>query len=420
VVGNVLTGSLGETAVAGTINPNTSRATVSGNTITIDGKTVTVSSLPALIKDDAGTIFQVKADGTVTKVATYDTALATAQDPDMKDGSVIFTANKDASYAFDAWQSKFNGVIQLEREYELIGAGYRVPAKLILPGEVDAVDANLQNSSYNTSHIKFANGQGAVFNHTVKNGKFTIKLAGGPAGDGQHIYAWYVNGNDKKVIGKLLLASYAPQQKQVVVIPVKKSTYSASDYAEGLNKAYAKLGINYTVTLDNSFINNRTWDLDGNGKVQYSGSKLLSTDYKGEEAAMIQAYADFKGGVDKLDPQTAYFFEVYEASNLEDNLLGKMPAEEQFGFLYTGGATRSGMANTIAHEIGHGAYHMEHSFHNLYLKEGSKTTTQNLMDYAGGYELWKYQWDIIHDPGHVWGVLKRDRDGEMVGSKGNV
>ena len=25
-------------------------------------------------------------------------------------------------------------------------------------------------------------------------------------------------------------------------------------------------------------------------------------------------------------------------------------------------------------------------------------TTLNLMDYANGTELWKYQWDLIHNP----------------------
>lgn len=63
-----------------------------------------------------------------------------------------------------------------------------------------------------------------------------------------------------------------------------------------------------------------SWDLDGNKVVQASGSKLISNDYKGDEAAMIQAYVDFKGGEGNIDPQTGYFFAVYEASNLEDNL----------------------------------------------------------------------------------------------------
>ena len=55
---------------------------------------------------------------------------------------------------------------------------------------------------------------------------------------------------------------------------------------------------------------------------------------------------------------------------------------------------------TIAHELGHGAFNLRHPFSpgsTYQLTEGS---TDNLMDYGRpqGTGLWKYEWDAIHDP----------------------
>jgi len=47
-----------------------------------------------------------------------------------------------------------------------------------------------------------------------------------------------------------------------------------------------------------------------------------------------------------------------------------------------------------------------------------KGATDNLMDYGTGYGLIKYQWDVLHDPGSVWGVFEDDDAGDnYVGQK---
>lgn len=409
-VGSVISGSAGEVKTTKTIG--NSSVAISGNTVIIGNEKVTVPSFPALIKDATGSVYQIQSTGTRLPVGKYDPSLPTGPiEPLMINGSVVFSENKSATYDFDAWRDFFKGKIQIEREYELLGISYHVPAKLLVPGATDLVNATLTGASYKAANVIFANGQGLVYNHSTSGNNFTITLAGGPAGDAQNIYAWYVDGDKKTPIGKLLAPSYKPQQKQVVIIPVGKSKIDAQAYEEELNEAYAKVGINYTVTVDQSFIDNKDWDLDGDGKVQSSGSKLLSTDYAGEEGAMVQSYVDFKGPAG-IDSNTAYFLAVYEVANIEDGLLGKMPAEQQFGFIYTGSASESSLTRTVAHEIGHGAYHLEHTFNSIYLGKDTRGKTDNLMDYNDGLALWKYQWDIIQDPGHVWGALKRDRDAE--------
>jgi hypothetical protein len=75
-----------------------------------------------------------------------------------------------------------------------------------------------------------------------------------------------------------------------------------------------------------------------------------------------------------------------------------MPINGQCGFIFLNNVSAEGVARVAAHELGHGAFRLYHTFSsdNRYvLPEG---TTDNLMDYNGGTALYKYQWDYIHDP----------------------
>jgi hypothetical protein len=51
----------------------------------------------------------------------------------------------------------------------------------------------------------------------------------------------------------------------------------------------------------------------------------------------------------------------------------------------------------MAHELGHGAFRLKHTFsdENSFVQDQGQTP--NLMDYASGSELLKYQWDECHD-----------------------
>ena len=424
-VGNVVTGKLGETDIQTDIPTSTTSAGINGNTITIGGKNITVAALPVLLRDNTDEVFQVTSTGAVTYVGKYDTAFAKNPSLDLTGKIVTYSEFSGATYDFDKREAAYSVSIQIDREYEKIGTSYYVPAKFIIPGELDKVTATFSGTVAEASKVVFSNGTGFVYDKGTQPGKtFTLNLAGGPASDGQYIYAWYVDGSTKKAIGKLLLPSYAPQVKNVVLVPVKgKQTFNAATYEAYLNATYQKIGITYHVTLDESFRANTDWATSPTDlTIQSSSSSLLSNDYQGKEKAVVEAYVAFKGAAN-IDPNTAYFMAVYEPSLIKDSatsisLLGKMPAQEQFGFLYTGGFSATGSAQddglkrTMAHELGHGAYHMEHTFNSIYLGTASRGNTANLMDYSTGNELWKFQWDIVHSPGHVWGILKRDKDAQ--------
>jgi hypothetical protein len=80
-----------------------------------------------------------------------------------------------------------------------------------------------------------------------------------------------------------------------------------------------------------------------------------------------------------------------------------MPFKQQFGYIFTEQATM--LSQTIAHELGHGAFRLRHPFDEFGLAKG---TTDNLMDYGKDTKLYKYQWDNVHNPEAMVGWLQGD------------
>ncbi|WP_020570692.1 fibronectin type III domain-containing protein [Neolewinella persica] len=112
-----------------------------------------------------------------------------------------------------------------------------------------------------------------------------------------------------------------------------------------------------------------------------------------------------------------YIFFVFGEDSFEDtDRLGFMPPGRRFSFIYRNDNKNTNVADfgrTIAHELGHGAYVLRHPWtenDDRYVAQGE---SRNLMDESGGTELWKWQWDLIHDPEAApW--LPGDEDGESV------
>jgi hypothetical protein len=84
---------------------------------------------------------------------------------------------------------------------------------------------------------------------------------------------------------------------------------------------------------------------------------------------------------------------------------GDMPRGKQLGYLFSGAT-----AQTIAHELGHGVFHLDHPFDraNAAKSFDRGDLVDNLMEYGNGTNLVKLQWDAIHAPGIVIGMFERD------------
>jgi hypothetical protein len=97
---------------------------------------------------------------------------------------------------------------------------------------------------------------------------------------------------------------------------------------------------------------------------------------------------------------------------LEGGATGFMPFKEQFGFVAASGGETT-LHRTIAHELGHGAFRLRHTFSEKAFVS-AQGATDNLMDYAEGTKLWKYQWDGIQNPENMMMAFAEDEEeGEM-------
>ncbi|PWV46176.1 deaminase domain-containing protein [Chitinophaga sp. S165] len=370
-------------------------------------------TLPLVLEDGEGYLFNIDKGGKVTAIGKRDNSitprvLESLKNLQLDKGTVTFTAGQGNTYGFDAWKDSYAGKEMVAREYESLADGkYHVSAKAIVPGEQEEVIATLTNSASDitAAKLKFITGKGIVLEAKDNgNGRFSIKLTGGHGGDAQEIYAVHPDGKGGYIsLGKLLLVSYTPLPKKLVLVPVgSKVAVPEAKIKAALQQAYGKVGITYEVKTDEGFRFNRTWDSNGDSILQDKGSAFLSNGFTGEEKALQKAY---KKAV-KIDNDAVYLFLVDEAALSDGDLAGKMPRESQFGFVFTKGAGDDNVARTVVHEIGHGDYTLEHTFSNVVGLE--RSSTDNLMDYGNGFGLLKFQWDILHDPGHVWGVFDED------------
>ncbi len=375
-------------------------------------------TLPLVVEDADGNLYNIDKNGHVTAAGTRNselagntTALAALDNLRLDKGQVTFAAGTGNKYAFDAWKDSYAGKPVLDSSYEKLADGkYRVSAKAIAPGVQETVTATLENDAPDmAAKISFVSGKGISYPFERNGNSFTVTITGGPAGDAQEVYAVYQDSSKYKSLGKLLVASYAPLQKKVVLIPIgAETTVPEQEILNSLQQAYNKISVHYTVTTDNSFRGNKDWDLDHNDILQDTKSAFLSNNFTGEEKALKQAYSKGRS----LDDDAVYLFLVNEAALRDGDLLGKMPRQSQFGFIFVKNATAESIGHTVAHETGHGAYTLEHTFSaGIGLAQGS---TDNLMDYNNGYGLLKYQWDVVHDPGNVWGVFEGDGESQLV------
>jgi len=379
-------------------------------------------TLPLVLEDAGGNLYNIDKNGKVTAAGRRDpslagnsAALAALNNLQLENGRVTFSASADSKYAFDAWKDAYAGHAKLDSSYELLAKGqYRVSVKAIVPGGQDEVKATLKDANgIAPEKLVFVSGTGITYPAERNGNTFTITLTGGPGGDAQEIYAAYKGPDSAYIsVGKLLVVSYMQLQKKLILVPVGANTNVPEDaIRKSLQEAYEAIGVAYTVEVDESFRNDTSWDINHDQQLQDTKSSFLSSAYTGEEKRMKKAYTSLHN----IDDNAVYLFVINEAALLDGDLRGKMPRGGQFGFLFIKNATDEVIGRTAAHEAGHGVFTLEHTFaESIGLPQN---TTDNLMDAGHGYELLKYQWDIVHDPGNVWGIFEDDADGQSQGTE---
>ncbi|MFT3737192.1 MAG: hypothetical protein QM786_00360 [Breznakibacter sp.] len=187
--------------------------------------------------------------------------------------------------------------------------------------------------------------------------------------------------------------SYKPLQRDVYIVPVNGAVTPA--YAPAikavLDQLYAPAQVSWNVTIKaNIQVDNITAD-------GFSTTGLaLASRYTDDMNKVIKAWKK----ANNLPAKTVVLF------------FSKGQQQRQawlwlynYGFIFN----LSSNLELLVYELGHGTFNLKHTFSDKAFGRGSgkapvfaEKTTQNLMDYVNGTELWKYQWDLIHDPETVW------------------
>jgi hypothetical protein len=398
---------------------NAADKTVTFKGVTDDGETKEITiklkegQPPFTFQDKHGETYTVDQTGKVTAlgkqpVSEFLAGNTSTNKPLVTDkATVIFKEAPGQQYGLDIFKEELRSNSQYTKDYQKVsssGGGQKeiyISWKSVESLQHDEVVAEIQklDNNLDLSKIEFRNSAGEKLPHKQAGDRFTITVLGAMDGVNKELYAFYPTGanNIGLHLGKLNIASYKKITKKVVVVPVNGAGADLTETAirNTLNSIYKQAVVEWQVTKAANFTATG-WDNEGDGlDVDNSGS--LSA-YTPEQKALAKLYKKDHA----LENGTYYIFLVNKFSRADQQ--GYMVRNGQVGFV----ATNGNVPHTIAHELGHGAFALQHTWEALGTDKGATT---NLMDYGSGTELWHHQWVYMRNPDVIFRPLEGDDEG---------
>lgn len=312
-------------------------------------------------------------------------------------GDVVFMPSDAQTYGFDAYDASTNNHPEIYPPLE--GGSYRPAYKSVAQWQQDKVAADPMQG------VTFRNQMGAPYATTSGD----IILRGEPQPGETPVYAHVAETDSTtKVVGKLNLLTFEPREISVCLVPVNGATPpNAQTLEKELNKIFKPAVASVKLSTHSGVKINYA---DNKGFV-HGGSGLLSV-YSEDEKAAIKA-------LQNADNDTYYLFVIDNVTRLnedgtpmKDILAGYMPIGYQCGFLFGSPA-----AKYVAHELGHGAFGLHHTFSSETESfNAPQYSTDNLMDYADGATLNHKQWTWMHEKhgAGLFGFLADESEGESL------
>ena len=328
----------------------------------------------------------------------------------------------EGKYAFDnGLETWYKKSVKVDRFYKPVAKGYIAPWKLVPVGENDVVTAKydgLRNIDLKKVHFASEPNTAALpakFNEAEQT--WTISLRSVSSGASYDVFAVY----EGVAIGKLRVVSYAKQQHKVTLVPINEVKLDKSAIEQQLNTIYNPVGVQFTVNVDESMRGNYDWEVESekDGLLSTVGKSFWGYDKELKESQEMRnlqkTYQQEAGALDGV-----YLFVLNGAKGLEGqnkDLLGEMPRKSRFGYIFTANSyNTTSLVCTIAHEVGHGIFTLQHTFDAEYGK-GTKEMTNNLLDYNEGTDLAAFQWNILANPA-VFTEADKAKDGDIELKKG--
>ena len=371
-----------------------------------------------------GDVWSVGEDGTVTttKGAEGGAVIAESTNGIDADGQVtqitakgvLVKFEKSGYYSYDALPQ--NTSPELAAEYKSIdapGEKYEIPYKALSDNNGEDfiyADVQITDNAIVKDSIVFKTKEGAKVDILSWNGnKAKLKLARKFHYADEDIYATIKNKEGKYDIAGALITTHLASEEleaiNVVLVPV------GAKIKDGLiaktKEIYAKAGVRLNIEIKEEvdLAEISDWDLDKNNRLEVGDSSILSH-YTNEE----KAFNTYVKNQTYYNKKTYYVF-ITNVSVSKD-IDGFMPLKRQFGFVFTAKAnTIDKQTKTLAHELGHGIFGLEHTWDEYKLSKGA---TDFLMDNGSGTVLNHLDWKKMHAPGMQLYWFQGDEDGEQI------
>ena len=334
------------------------------------------------------------------------------------DDALVWFENADcANVAFDndsTWE--YHKRAAISDQYEFFVAGkYIIPWVATSPGRIVKVNAR-PGKGFNYTDLRFVlkTAGGHIELNAEKNadGTYTLSVPGTEPANETHIYAIArpKDGRPFENVGRLKVACLEHRDQKVVLVPLARNlTIDRTAIERLLNRIYGKLGYTFSVSYDSDKAH--TSRLAGIDSLN-TGSGML-TEYSDEMKRVVDTYiASVSTSGGEIDKESVFLFLMNSAS--DPSIAGIMPQKHPFGFIFMNGKTSNDadLNRTIAHELGHGLWGLDHTFSSAYAFPKGSTT--HLMDYAGGTYLAHFEWLQINKPVLSWSLFNSDEGNEAV------
>ncbi len=324
------------------------------------------------------------------------------------DYRVNFAALDKQQFGFDTIRHLAQA--DLYHKIPIAGTDYWVPWQSIPSQGTATVKAKAPSQNPFPEAIQFKNQLKQDISHTESPLPHSrhLHLNGSGHQQTERIYALqpYQDSLEQDLVhiaGQLSLISYDPIPLKVVLVPVNGTQYphNIDTLSARLQSIFSQAVVNVELQihpgLNISAFDNLLDSVPSGFLANYNiEMQLIRNRFQADNT---------------IEEDTYYLFLVEDSEHPQK--LGYMPQKKHFGFIYHDNqGSEQQYIKTIAHELAHGAYRLDHSFHDFpNLTPGE---TDNLMDYAMGIHLQKYQWDLIHNPAANWTLFDGDEEGESL------
>jgi len=318
-----------------------------------------------VITDSQGKVYQLDESGKVTAKGTREQGTQLAQQAGKGDSKNPPISNKHFKVEW-----LFNDELANDTTGE-------IPYKALVKGKTSSFELRIQPAD-TTQYDFFFHTENGVKVEAESKGEGLYKITRKGAFDFAQEEVWVVakekkekKGKKEELIGKCILVHLSPKEVNVALVPTRSGQNLQEAIAQ-VQQIYEKVGVALHITTEPPF---DISDQLKNGILPTENEFGDLSTYSPEQNAVIAKFATNR----KPKDNTYYIFLVNDGTG--DH--GYMRLGGQYGFVY------SANARTIAHELGHGIFKLEHPF---------KGKNADIMDYNEGQDFFYRDWKQINDP----------------------